>query len=190
MEMDNNKGDQVARRVSHEDVVPSKVQAEDATPPPTELRALDFEITPMVEERTAVIPVSPSQSSVPAVKTASPSPALSAMTVEATIPEPQILPAPPIMTAKATTPEPQVLSALPTTTTNATTTEPQTFPALSRIPFMPLQTLNDAELDMTVEEWIRYQMEIEYDKLKRDGERELARFKARAEEARRIIECL
>ena len=74
--------------------------------------------------------------------------------------------------------------------TKATTPEPQIMPALSRIPYLPLQVVTDAELDMTVEEWIRYQMEIEYDKLKRDGERELARFKARAEEARMIIESL
>ena len=74
--------------------------------------------------------------------------------------------------------------------TKATTPEPQIMPALSRIPYLPLQAVTDAELDMTVEEWIRYQMEIEYDKLKRDGERELARFKARAEEARMIIESL
>lgn len=78
----------------------------------------------------------------------------------------------------------------PAPPTKATTPEPQILPALSRIPYLPFQTLTDAELDMTVEEWIRYQMEIEYDKLKRDGERELTRFKARAEEARKIIESL
>ena len=191
IEIDNDKSDQVTWRISHEDLAPSKVQADDATLPPTKLSALNFENTPIVVERTAAVSVSPSQSSVPIVKTPSLSPApIPAMTFEATVPEPQIPPALPTMTAKATTPEPQVLSALPTTIANGTTAEPQTFPALSRIPFMPLQTLTDAELDMTVEEWIRYQMEIEYDKLKRDGERELARFKARAEEARRIIESL
>ena len=56
------------------------------------------------------------------------------MTVEVTMPEPHIPLAPPAMTAKATTPEPQI------------------FPALSQIPFMLLQTLTDAELDMTLEE--------------------------------------
>jgi hypothetical protein len=78
----------------------------------------------------------------------------------------------------------------PAPPTKATMPEPQILPALSRIPYLPLQAVTNAELDMTVEEWIRYQMEIEYDKLKRDGERELARFKARAEEARKIIESL
>jgi len=188
--LDSVKPAVVVETTSPPVVVEKGISIQDATPPPTELLALNFENTSIVEERTAVVPGSLSQSSVPTVETPpSSSPALLAMTVEATTPEPQIL-APPTMTAKATTPEPQVLSALPIMTANATAAEPQTFPALSRIPFMPLQMLTDAELDMTVEEWIRYQMEIEYDKLKRDGERELARFKARAVEARRIIESL
>ncbi|KAF5386685.1 hypothetical protein D9615_001913 [Tricholomella constricta] len=63
-------------------------------------------------------------------------------------------------------------------------------PALSKLPFTPLQNLTDAELDMTVEEWIRYQMEVEYDKFRRDGKRELGRFKKRAEEVKGIIERL
>lgn len=96
---------------------------------------------------------------------------------------------PPQLTGRAVkTPSPP--PAPPAAAVKATTPEAQILPALSRIPYLPLQTLTDAELEMTVEEWIRYQMEIEYDKLKRDGERELARFKARAEEARKIIEGL
>lgn len=70
------------------------------------------------------------------------------------------------------------------------TTESPYLPPLSRLPFMPLQTLSDAELDMTVEEWIRYQIEVEQDRFKRDGERELERFKKRAEEVRKVIEGL
>ena len=70
------------------------------------------------------------------------------------------------------------------------TPEPQILPPLSRIPFVPLETLTDAELDMTVEEWIRYQVEVEFDKLRRDGERELLQFKVRAEEVRKVIEKL
>ena len=68
--------------------------------------------------------------------------------------------------------------------------EPQFVPFLSKLPFLPLHVLTEAELDMTVEDWIRYQMEVEYDKFKRDGERELMRFKKKAEETRRIIEQL
>ena len=70
------------------------------------------------------------------------------------------------------------------------TAEPLYVPALSKIPFTPLHALTEAELDMTVEEWIRYQMEVEYDKFRRDGERELQRFRTRAEEVRKVIEGL
>lgn len=68
--------------------------------------------------------------------------------------------------------------------------EPDFVPPLSRLPFMPLHTLSEAELDMTVEEWIRYQIEVEQDRFKRDGERELERFRKRAEEVRNAIESL
>jgi hypothetical protein len=63
-------------------------------------------------------------------------------------------------------------------------------PALSKLPSIPLHTLTEAELDMTVEEWIRYQMDVEYDKFRRDGERELQRFRNQAEEVRKTIEGL
>ena len=63
-------------------------------------------------------------------------------------------------------------------------------PALSKLPSVPLHTLTEAELDMTVEEWIRYQMDVEYDKFRRDGERELQRFRNQAEEVRKAIEGL
>ena len=53
-----------------------------------------------------------------------------------------------------------------------------------------MQNLTDAELDMTVEEWIRYQMDVEFDKFRRDGERELQQFRKKAEEARKTIERL
>jgi len=68
--------------------------------------------------------------------------------------------------------------------------QPQLVPVLSKLPFVPLDVLTGAELDMTVEDWIRYQMEVEYDKFKRDGERELMRFRKKAEETRKIIEGL
>ncbi|KDR80791.1 hypothetical protein GALMADRAFT_222390 [Galerina marginata CBS 339.88] len=77
-----------------------------------------------------------------------------------------------------------------TTERNSSSAEPLFIPALSKLPFTPLQALSEAELDMTVEEWIRYQMEVEYDKFRRDGERELQRFRKRAEEVRKVIEGL
>ncbi len=67
---------------------------------------------------------------------------------------------------------------------------PSFHPPLSTMPFQQLDQLTEAELDMTVEEWIRYQMSIEYGKFKRDGEREINRFKERAEEVRRAIAAL
>lgn len=63
-------------------------------------------------------------------------------------------------------------------------------PALSKLPFTPVENLTDAELDMTVEEWIRYQMGVEYDKFRRDGERELQQWVERAREVRAVIEAL
>ncbi|KAF9487432.1 hypothetical protein BDN71DRAFT_1458516 [Pleurotus eryngii] len=67
---------------------------------------------------------------------------------------------------------------------------PSFHPPLSAMPFQQLDQLTEAELDMTVEEWIRYQMSIEYGKFRRDGEREIDRFKERAEEVRRAIAAL
>lgn len=63
-------------------------------------------------------------------------------------------------------------------------------PPLARLPFMPMHTLSGAELDMTVEEWIRYQIEVEQDRFKRDGETELEKFRKKAEEVRKVIESL
>ncbi|EKM81599.1 hypothetical protein AGABI1DRAFT_111882 [Agaricus bisporus var. burnettii JB137-S8] len=70
------------------------------------------------------------------------------------------------------------------------TSPPPFIPFLSKLPLTPFVSLSDAELDMTVEEWIRYQMEVEFDKFKRDGERELVRFRKRAEEVRKVIDGL
>jgi hypothetical protein len=63
-------------------------------------------------------------------------------------------------------------------------------PPLATDPFVDIYSLSEAEQDMTVEEWIRYQMAIEYERFKQDGERQLGMFELRAEEARRAIETL
>ena len=93
IEMDTDKSDQVTWRILHEDLAPSKYKQ---TMQPCLLLALNL------ENRTAAIPFSLSQSSVPTVKTPSSSPApIPAMTFKATVPEPQIPPALSTMTAKA-----------------------------------------------------------------------------------------
>ncbi|KAK0501712.1 hypothetical protein EDD18DRAFT_746513 [Armillaria luteobubalina] len=66
----------------------------------------------------------------------------------------------------------------------------QFLPPLALESFIPLENLTEAELSMTVEEWIRYQMGVEYEKFKQDGERELAAFERKAEEVRKAIEAL
>ncbi|KAK0489344.1 hypothetical protein IW261DRAFT_1326654 [Armillaria novae-zelandiae] len=66
----------------------------------------------------------------------------------------------------------------------------QFLPPLALESFVPLENLTEAELSMTVEEWIRYQMGVEYEKFKQDGERELAAFERKAEEVRKAIEAL
>lgn len=101
-----------------------------------------------------------------------------------------VLPQSIFQTPDATLPETQPTTLIVDATAGAAVAEPLYLPPLSRLPFMPLQTLSEAELEMTVEEWIRYQIEVEQDRFKRDGERELERFKKRAEEVRNVIEGL
>ncbi|PPQ90049.1 hypothetical protein CVT25_006289 [Psilocybe cyanescens] len=97
---------------------------------------------------------------------------------------------PPRSTLHATSSAEEVQGMIAPAETDSDLTEPPFIPALSKLPFAPLHTLSEPELDMTVEEWIRYQMDVEFDKFKRDGERELQRFRKRAEEVRKVIEGL
>ena len=50
--------------------------------------------------------------------------------------------------------------------------------------------LTEEERIMTVEQWIRREIEVQYERLKRDGEGKIRLFKERAEEVRRQIEAL
>jgi hypothetical protein len=50
--------------------------------------------------------------------------------------------------------------------------------------------LADEERMMTVEQWIRREIEVQYERLRRDGEMKIRLFKERAEEVRRQIEAL
>jgi hypothetical protein len=59
---------------------------------------------------------------------------------------------------------------------------------------LPVRTngaqLTEEERMMTVEQWIRREIEVQYERLKRDGEAKIRLFKERAEEVRRQIEAL
>ncbi|KAJ3776367.1 hypothetical protein FB446DRAFT_622156, partial [Lentinula raphanica] len=61
---------------------------------------------------------------------------------------------------------------------------------LSQELFVSTQELSETELNMTVEDWVRYHMRIEYAKFKEDGEREIDKFQKRAEQVRNTIEAL
>jgi len=105
-------------------------------------------------------------------------------------PEPESLP-----TTPPRRPSPTDSSAVADEPTewNHAQTSPEGFafiPPLATDPFVDMHSLSEAEQDMTVEEWIRYQMGIEYERFKRDGERQLGMFELRAEEVRRAIETL
>jgi hypothetical protein len=43
---------------------------------------------------------------------------------------------------------------------------------------------------MTVEEWIRHEISVQYEQLKSDGERRINAFREKAEEVRRRIDAL
>jgi len=96
---------------------------------------------------------------------------------EASTPQPPLPRTPP---KKVITPPPKMVLS----------TVVELIPALSKLPITPFHALTEPELDMTVEEWVRYQMDVEYDKFRRDGERELQRFRNQAEETRKAIEGL
>jgi hypothetical protein len=59
---------------------------------------------------------------------------------------------------------------------------------------LPVRTngaqLTEEERIMTVEQWIRLEIEVQYERLKRDGEAKIRLFKERADEVRRQIEAL
>ncbi|KAH9479320.1 Protein bir1 [Psilocybe cubensis] len=103
----------------------------------------------------------------------------------------QVVPVtPPRAIPQRTSSEEEIQQAIIPAEANVDSAEAPFIPPLSKLPFTPLHALSEPELDMTVEEWIRYQMDVEFDKFKRDGERELQRFRKRAEEVRKVIEGL
>ena len=61
-------------------------------------------------------------------------------------------------------------------------------PPLAIAPVYKIDSLDERELDMTVEEWIRYEMGKQYEQFKLDGERTINMFKEKASGVRQTIE--
>ncbi|TFY82488.1 hypothetical protein EWM64_g1520 [Hericium alpestre] len=55
---------------------------------------------------------------------------------------------------------------------------------------MPMQALSEEERMMTVEQWIRHEIDVQYERLRKEGETKIRLFRERAEEVRRRIEAL
>ncbi|KAI0659222.1 hypothetical protein C8Q70DRAFT_915546 [Cubamyces menziesii] len=71
----------------------------------------------------------------------------------------------------------------------AGTTTPQTYhPVLAQFPIEALTSLTEEEGEMTLEQYIRRETELQYAQFKADAERRIEEFKQRAAEARRLIE--
>lgn len=92
------------------------------------------------------------------------------------------------------TPPPASSSLLSVSSTTSTTKVESHTDAETLVESFPSQTsgvqMADEERLMTVERWFRQEMEVQYERLKRDGEMKIRLFKERAEEVRRQIEAL
>ena len=66
---------------------------------------------------------------------------------------------------------------------------PRTYhPFLAQFPIEKLASLTEEEMEMTLEQYVRREMELQYAQLKADGERRIEEFKQKAAETRRLIE--
>lgn len=92
------------------------------------------------------------------------------------------------------TPPPASSSLLSVSSITSTTRAESHTDAETLVEPLPLQVngtqLTEEERLMTVEEWIRQEIEVHYERLRRDGEMKIKLFKERAEEVRRQIESL
>ncbi len=71
----------------------------------------------------------------------------------------------------------------------AALSSPRTYhPYLARFPVEKLGSLTEEEAEMTLEQYIRREMELQYAQLKADAERRIDEFKAKAAETRTLIE--
>ncbi|KAI0711191.1 hypothetical protein C8T65DRAFT_186079 [Cerioporus squamosus] len=83
--------------------------------------------------------------------------------------------------ARAPSPEAEVLGAV--------SNSPRTYhPFLAQVPIEKLASLTEEETEMTLEQYIRREMGIQYAQLKADGERRIDEFKQKAAETKRLIE--
>ena len=92
------------------------------------------------------------------------------------------------------TPPPVSSSLLSMSSTTSTTKVETHTDTETLVDSFPLRTngvqLTEEERTMTVEQWIRHEIEVQYERLKQDGEMKIRLFKERAEEVRRQIEAL
>ncbi|KAI8986903.1 hypothetical protein BD414DRAFT_415750 [Trametes punicea] len=78
--------------------------------------------------------------------------------------------------------------AMPTQTIGLAASPRAYHPILAQVPIEKLTNLTEEEADMTLEQYIRREMELQYAQFKADAERRIDEFKERAAEARRLIE--
>ena len=71
----------------------------------------------------------------------------------------------------------------------AASNSPRTFhPYLAQFPIEKMSTLTEEDADMTLEQYIRREMGLQYAQMKSDAERRIDQFKQKAAETRRVIE--
>ena len=92
------------------------------------------------------------------------------------------------------TPPPPSSSLLSVSSTTSTTKVEGHTDTETLVESMPVRAngaqLTEEERLMTVEQWIRQEIEVQYERLKRDGETKIRLFRERAEEVRRQVEAL
>jgi len=92
------------------------------------------------------------------------------------------------------TPPPPSSSLLSVSSTTSTTKVEVHTDTETLVETLPVRAngaqLTEEERSMTVEQWIRREIEVQYERLKRDGEAKIRLFKERAEEVRRQVEAL
>jgi hypothetical protein len=60
---------------------------------------------------------------------------------------------------------------------------------MTATPIDEIHSLSEGEMNMTVEEWIRYEMGQQFERFKMDGERMIGMFKMRTSEVKQMIQA-